>query len=117
MQHRDRILRRLRSAEGHVGGVIRMVEKGQYCIDIIRQIQAVQAALGKISTQILESHLDSCVATAIRGDDPGERERVLREITEVFGMSTRAQDASSTSTARILAAAGGPPDPAKGAQS
>lgn len=116
MQHHDKILRRLRSAEGHLGGVIRMVEKDQYCIDIIRQIQAVEAALSKISTQILESHLDSCVATAIRGDDAGERERVLREITEVFGMSMRAQEASSTSAARILATAGGPPEAAKGAQ-
>jgi DNA-binding FrmR family transcriptional regulator len=78
------ILRRLKTIEGHLKGVIRMVEEDAYCIDVIRQIQAVEAALDKVSSQILENHLNSCVITAIRGDDAGERERVLKEITEVF---------------------------------
>ena len=77
-------LKRLRIIEGHLKGVIRMVEEGAYCIDIIRQIQAVEAALNKVSGQILESHLNSCVITAVRGDDPAERERVLKEVLEVF---------------------------------
>jgi DNA-binding FrmR family transcriptional regulator len=66
-----------------------MVEEDSYCIDVIRQIQAVEAALNKVSAQILEEHLNSCVTTAIQGDDPKERERVLKEITEVFEMSTK----------------------------
>jgi DNA-binding FrmR family transcriptional regulator len=82
-------LRRLRTIEGHLRGVIRMVEGDQYCIDVIRQIQAVEAALNKVSTQILENHLNSCVTTAIRSSHPRERERVLKEITEVFEMSTK----------------------------
>lgn len=61
-----------------------MVENGEYCIDVIRQIQAVQAALNKVTTQILDEHLNSCVITAIRGDDPHERERVLKEIAEIY---------------------------------
>ena len=86
MQNQD-TLKRLKTVEGHLRGVTRMVEEGAYCIDIIRQIQAVEAALNKISVGILESHLNSCVTTAIQGDDPTERERVLKEITEVFAMS------------------------------
>ena len=82
-------LKRLRIIEGHLKGVTRMVEEDVYCIDIIRQIQAVEAALNKVSTQILESHLNSCVTTAIRGEDPAERERVMKEITDVFETATK----------------------------
>lgn len=86
MKHQD-TLQRLRIVEGHLRGIIRMVEEDAYCIDIIRQIQAVQAALNKVSSQILENHLNSCVITAIQGENPAERERVLKEIREVFEMA------------------------------
>jgi DNA-binding FrmR family transcriptional regulator len=82
-------LRRLKNIEGHVRGVARMVEKDVYCIDVIRQVQAVQAALNKVSTKILDDHLRSCVITAIRGEEPEERERVLKEISEVYEMASR----------------------------
>jgi len=82
-------IRRLKTIEGHLRGVIRMVEEDAYCIDIIRQIQAVDAALNKVSTQILENHLNSCVITAIKGNNAKEREKVLKEITEVFEMSAK----------------------------
>jgi len=85
----DDTLRRLKTIEGHLRGVIRMVEEDAYCIDVIRQIQAVEGALNKVSTRILENHLNSCVITAIEGQDQSERERVLKEITEVFEMSTK----------------------------
>jgi DNA-binding FrmR family transcriptional regulator len=89
MDKSEPTLRRLRTIEGHLRGVIRMVESDQYCIDVIRQIQAVEAALNKVSTQILENHLSSCVTTAIRGPNAHDRERVLKEIAEVFEMSTK----------------------------
>lgn len=82
-------LRRLKTIEGHLRGIIRMVEEDAYCIDVIRQVQAVESALNKVSAQILEEHLNSCVITAIQGEDQSERERVLKEITEVFEMSTK----------------------------
>ena len=85
----ENTLRRLKTIEGHLRGVIRMVEEDAYCIDVIRQIQAVEAALNKVSSQILENHLNSCVITAIKGEDAGERERVLKEITEVFEMANK----------------------------
>ena len=85
----DNAIRRLKTVEGHLRGVIRMVEEDAYCIDVIRQIQAVDAALNKVSTQILENHLNSCVITAIQGNDKKERQRVLKEITEVFEMSAK----------------------------
>ncbi|NPV57191.1 MAG: metal-sensitive transcriptional regulator [Anaerolineae bacterium] len=87
-QH-DESLRRLRTAEGHLRGIQRMLEDDAYCIDIIRQIQAVQAALNKVSMNILDQHLNSCVITAVQGEDQSERERVLKEITEVFAASRK----------------------------
>ena len=83
------VLNRLKNAEGHLRGIERMVAEGIYCVDILRQIQAVQASLNKISTMILDNHLNSCVITAVRGDDPAERERVLHEISEIFAASNR----------------------------
>lgn len=88
MKH-DNALRRLKTIEGHIRGIERMVEDEAYCIDVIRQIQAVQAALNKTSTIILNEHLNSCLITAVRGDDPDERERVLKEIGEVFEATTK----------------------------
>lgn len=88
MKHESAI-RRLKTVEGHIRGIERMVEQEVYCIDILRQIQAVQAALNKISTTILEEHLHSCLITAVRGDDPDERERVLKEIADVFETATK----------------------------
>lgn len=82
-------VRRLKTIEGHVRGIIRMAKEGAYCIDLIRQIQAVEAALNKVSSQILEEHLNSCVITAIQGEDLKERERVLKEIAEVFEMANK----------------------------
>jgi DNA-binding FrmR family transcriptional regulator len=89
MENSENTLRRLKTIEGHLRGVIRMVQEDEYCIDVIRQIQAVESALNKVSSQILENHLNSCVITAIQGSDRKERERVLKEITEVFDMSTK----------------------------
>lgn len=84
-------LRRLKSIAGHVRGIERMVAEDAYCIDVIRQIQAVQAALNKVNSLILENHLNSCLITAVRGEDPEDRERVLKEISEVFAASTRSK--------------------------
>ena len=81
------VTQRLASTAGHVKGIARMVEEDTYCIDVIKQIQAVQAALGKVSTMILDDHLHTCVTAAIQGDDQEEREEVLNEITGVFDIS------------------------------
>lgn len=89
MKGNDNALRRLKIIEGHVRGIERMVEEEAYCIDVIRQIQAVQAALNKVNSIILENHLNSCLITAVKGEDPEARERVLKEISDVFEASTK----------------------------
>jgi len=85
----EEALKRLRIIEGHLKGVMRMVEEDAYCIDVIRQMQAVQAALNKVSGMILENHLNSCVITAVQGEDPGERQRVLQEVLDVYETATK----------------------------
>jgi DNA-binding FrmR family transcriptional regulator len=82
-----KVLVRLKSIEGHVRGVHRMVEEDVYCIDIIKQTLAVQSAIAKVNTLILEGHLETCVTTAIKGDDPEERERVINKLLGVFETS------------------------------
>lgn len=79
-----KIVNRLKSVEGHVRGVTKMVEDEAYCIDVVNQINAIQAALQKVSTLVLDHHLHHCVTTAIRGEDVAERERVITEILDVF---------------------------------
>lgn len=86
---KEDVLRRLKSIAGHIKGVEKMVADGAYCIDIISQVQAVQAALSKVNVQILDDHLHSCVITAVRGDNANERERMLGEIAGVFAKSTQ----------------------------
>jgi CsoR family transcriptional regulator, copper-sensing transcriptional repressor len=85
MEDRNReILNRLKSVEGHVRGIERMVDEDAYCIEVMNQILAVQRALDRVNSMILERHLQTCVTTAIRGDDPAQRERVIAEIMNVF---------------------------------
>jgi DNA-binding FrmR family transcriptional regulator len=81
---KEEVTKRLKSIEGHVRGIQRMVEEDAYCIDVIRQAIAVRRALEKVNGIILENHLETCVTTAIKGEDARERERVIGEVLDVF---------------------------------
>jgi DNA-binding FrmR family transcriptional regulator len=83
------VINRLKSIEGHVRGIQRMVEDDSYCIDIMRQIHAAQKALENVNALVLGNHLNTCVTTAIRGEDASERERMIGEIVGVFGEIAR----------------------------
>ena len=89
MENKQQLLNRLKSVEGHVRGIQRMVDDDTYCVDIIKQTLAVQRALEKFNSLILERHLQGCVTTAIRDDDPAERERVINELLQVFETSSK----------------------------
>ena len=89
MPDRNEAIHRLKIAEGHLRGVQRMLEGDTYCIDVIRQIQAVQASLNKVTSLLLDQHLNSCVVTAVRGENPAEREKILKEISAVFDAASR----------------------------
>lgn len=61
-------------------GVQKMVEEGRYCVDILTQIDAATAALARVQDQILETHLQHCVADALDGSDPRMRHEKLDEV-------------------------------------
>lgn len=88
MKHEE-ASKRLKTIEGHIAGIRRMIDEGEYCIDVIRQVHAVNAALNKVNKIILEEHMNSCLITAVRGEDMEERERLLDEIAEVFEAATK----------------------------
>ena len=77
----ERILHRLKIAQGHLKKIISMVEDDQYCIDVLHQSHAVQKALKETDNLMLENHLKSCVADAIQA---GNKDVVLAEIMQVF---------------------------------
>lgn len=83
------LLRRVRTIAGHLRGVEKMIEDDVYCIEIIGQMQAVQSAISKVNSLILNDHLHQCVITAVRGKDTADRERVLTEIADVFAVATK----------------------------
>ena len=83
------ILRRLKSVEGHVRGIQRMVEHDEYCMDVVNQVIAVQRALQKVNNLVLDRHLHTCVTSAMRSQDSAERERVIEEIMSAFEASGR----------------------------
>jgi CsoR family transcriptional regulator, copper-sensing transcriptional repressor len=81
---KQQLINRLKTVEGHIRGVQRMVEEDAYCVDVLKQTQAIQRALDTFNSLILARHLNGCVTTAVRGDDPAERERVMSELLQVF---------------------------------
>jgi len=73
---REQLLGRLRRIEGQVRGVEKMVEEDRYCIDVLTQISAIQAALDKVSLGLLDGHARHCVMGA-EGADRSERTEEL----------------------------------------
>ncbi len=81
---KDELRNRALTIQGHMGAVARMIDQDSYCIDILKQTQAIQKAIDKLNALILERHLGTCVTTAIRSDQPSDRERVIKELLDVF---------------------------------
>ncbi len=84
MEKKKDVLNRLKSVEGHIRGIQRMVDEDAYCMDIVKQVKAVQQALERVSALTLENHLNTCVVTAIRSEDANEQERKVEEIMDLF---------------------------------
>ena len=78
------IARRLKKAEGQVAGVRRMVDRGEYCVDVLLQLAACRGALARVGRLVLESHVNSCVKHAAANGDDAEREKKLAELLDVF---------------------------------
>lgn len=79
---KEKVKNRLRRISGQVGGLERMVEEERYCVDILTQISAVQAALDKVSLALLDEHTRHCVVGAKTAQ---ERDEKTGEMMEAVG--------------------------------
>jgi len=82
---KDDLLRRLRRIKGQVGGVERMVEEDRYCIDVLTQIAAIEAALDKVALGLLDGHARTCVISA----DPADQGERAEELMAAIGRLMR----------------------------
>ncbi len=75
------LLRRIRIVRGHVEGIETMIEDEEYCVEILKQIAAVQASLSQIAQMLTRGHMQTCLTEAIRS---GKGEEKIDELMEVF---------------------------------
>lgn len=85
----SRIVNRLKRIEGQVRGVAGMVEEDRYCVDILTQVQAVKAALGRAENEILKRHAACCVSEAIASGDAEDQKQKFGELIELFEKAKR----------------------------
>ncbi len=83
---KDQLLARLARIEGQIRGVQGMVQDDRYCIDVLTQICAAQAALDKVALGLLDDHAHHCV---IGADEPAEREERTAELMAAVGRIMR----------------------------
>ena len=77
----EEVIRRLAKVEGHVRGISKMVQEDRDCPAILLQVAAVQSALSKVSQIVLEDHIETCVAKAIK---EGHGEQAVQELREAI---------------------------------
>ena len=77
---KDQLIGRLRRIEGQVRGIQRMVDDDRYCIDILTQIAAIQAALDKVALGLLDDHAHHCVLGAPEGDRDAKTEELMAAV-------------------------------------
>lgn len=91
---RAQLLRRLSRLEGQVRGVARMIEREEYCIDILQQTAALRAAVDAVSLRLMEDHVAGCLATAVKTGDAGAyTEEVMEVVRRSMGRPVRARPA------------------------
>jgi DNA-binding FrmR family transcriptional regulator len=79
-QDKAQLLRRLSRIEGQVRGISRMIEREEYCVDILQQTSALRAAVDSLAVMVLEDHVQGCVRTAA---EQGDAERYIDEVVDV----------------------------------
>ncbi len=80
-----REISRLHRIEGQVRGIAKMMEDGRYCIDILQQFSAVEAALRATKMKILEIHTNHCVEEALTSGNKADQKEKIAELVSLFG--------------------------------
>jgi CsoR family transcriptional regulator, copper-sensing transcriptional repressor len=89
VKEKDALVKRLHRIEGQVRGIERMVEDERYCIDILTQIAAVTTALESVAYEVLDDHVQHCVAGALSSGDPETAAEKSRELLEAVHRFSR----------------------------
>ena len=93
---RAQLLRRLARIEGQVRGITRMVERDEYCIDIMQQTAALRAAVDSVTLLLMEDHVAGCLVGAIKSRDSAAlTEEVMEVVRRTMGRPVRASRASA----------------------
>ncbi|MDQ0272179.1 metal-sensing transcriptional repressor [Cytobacillus purgationiresistens] len=87
-KEKDQLITRLKRIEGQVRGIQSMIENERYCVDILTQISAINAAMNKVGLHLLEKHTQHCVSDAIKDGDGEEAIQELMEVFKRFSKST-----------------------------
>ncbi len=103
MSVEDRALQQLRTAHGHLAGVLRMVEADAYCPDVLKQLSAVQGSLERAGRLVLRRHLETCVAEAMRS---GRTTEIIDELLDALRFERVTAGAGSESRAAVMDGAG-----------
>lgn len=78
-ENKQAILNRLKTARGHLDGIVRMVEGEAYCVDVMKQVSAVQASLERANRLVLKNHLETCFSEAVTG---GRGDAAIAELVD-----------------------------------
>ena len=81
-ENKEQVLKRLKRAEGQVRGIARMVEEDKYCIDVLTQVNAAQAALDKVAIELMRDHARHCMAHIT---DETEQQAKAEELSNAIG--------------------------------
>lgn len=88
MKH-EQTLVNFRKAQSHIGKIVKMIENGEYCIDIMQQNLAVIGLLKSAHQMLMEGHLNSCFTTAMESGSVAKKKKMIEEILKVTKLATR----------------------------
>ena len=89
VEHRREALLRMKGVTGHLQAVTDMIERDQYCVDVMKQIAAVQASLERVNRILLQNHLETCLSDSIR---MGGGQRKIDELMEALKFNSSLTD-------------------------
>ncbi len=84
-ENKGAILSRLKTVRGHLDGIVRMVEDEAYCVELMKQISAVQASLERVNRLVLKNHLETCFTDAVTG---GRGDAAIAELVDAVKFSS-----------------------------
>ena len=80
---KTKVIRLLKTAQGQIDGLIKMIEDNRYCIDISTQILSSQSILKKVNLEILQGHLEHCIKESFESNNEADKEQKIQELIKI----------------------------------